>query len=74
MNEPNTQARAATLDELLANVVPLFLSPVPKRDTFRGLLERRNVPKFKSNPLAKRGGGPCYYSVPAVEKLLRALV
>ena len=65
-------ARAATIDELLSNVVPNFLQPPPSRDTLRAWLDAANVPRMKSNPHAKRGGGPCYYSVPAVEKLLRS--
>jgi len=65
-------ARAATIDELLSNVVPNFLQPPPSRDTFRAWLNAANVPRMKANPHAKRGGGPCYYSVPAVEKLLRS--
>ena len=65
-------ARAATIDELLSNVVPNFLQPPPSRDTFRAWLDAAKVPRMKANPHAKRGGGPCYYSVPAVEKLLRS--
>jgi hypothetical protein len=56
----------------MSNTLPLFLAPVPKRDTVRSWLDKAGVPRFKSNPAAKRGGGPCYYSVPAVEKLLRS--
>jgi hypothetical protein len=64
-------ARFATLDELLQNVVPLFVAPTPQRETFRDWLDRANVPRFKANPVAKRGGGPCFYSVSAVEKFFR---
>ena len=69
---PNNNARLATLDELLQNTIPLFLSPPPSRYTLRLWLDEAKVPRFKSNPLAKRGGGPCYYQVSAVEKLLRS--
>ena len=65
-------ARLATLDRLLETVIPLFLDPPPSRDTVRALLDAANVPRFKTNPTAKRGGGPCYYSVSAVEKLFRS--
>lgn len=64
-------ARNATLDQLipwLAN----HLSPVPSKETLRNWFDAAGVPRFKSNPTAKRGGGPCYYSVAAVEKLLRS--
>jgi hypothetical protein len=62
----------ATLDELLRTTLPLFLSPLPSRETVRGWLDAAKVPRFKSNPAAKRGGGPCWYSVSHVEKLLRS--
>jgi hypothetical protein len=64
-------ARLATLDELIQNVIPLFLSPVPSRDTLRDWFDRAKIPRFKVNPTARRGGGRVYYSIPAVEKLLR---
>lgn len=62
-------ARLASLDELRENILPNFLSPVPSRDTLRNWFA--NLPKFKANPAAKRGGGPVFYSVAAVEKFLR---
>ncbi len=65
------QARMATMDELLKNVIPLFLNPPPSRDALRDLLDREKIPRFKSNPAAKRGGGTVWYSVAAVEKLFR---
>jgi len=65
------KARLATLDQLLTDTIPLFLSPPPKRDTLRAWLKRARVPRFKTNPVAKRGGGAVYYSVAAVEKMLR---
>lgn len=73
MKETHLQAKArlATLDELLTNIIPLFLSPPPRRDTLRHWLNRARVPRFKTNPLAKRGGGAVYYSVAGVEKMLR---
>jgi hypothetical protein len=68
----NLNARAATLDELLKTTVPAFLTPSPSRDTLRSWLDDAKVPRFKANPLATRGGGPCYYQVAGVEKLLRS--
>jgi hypothetical protein len=64
--------RLATMDELIKNVIPLFICPVPCRETLRSWFDAAKVPRFKANPLAKRGGGPCYYQVAAVEKLLRS--
>jgi hypothetical protein len=64
-------ARLATIDELLKTTIPAFLAPPPSRDTLRSWLHKARVPKFKANPTAKRGGGPVFYLVPAVEKLLR---
>jgi hypothetical protein len=71
MKTETIPARAATLDELLKTVVPLFITPAPSRDTLRVWLDNAGVSRFKANPCAKRGGGPVYYSVSAVEKLFR---
>ena len=65
-------ARLATLDQLIETTLPNFISPVPSRDTLRNWFDEAKVPRFKSNPAAKRGGGPCFYSVAAVEKFLRS--
>lgn len=67
-------ARLATLDEIRDKVIPLFISPVPTRETVRDWLDAAKIPRFKSNPAAKRGGGPVYYSVAATEKFLRARI
>ena len=74
MNDKNISntARLATLDQLIENILPLFLSPVPSRDTLRDWFDKAKVKRFKSNPTAKRGGGPCFYSVADVENLLRS--
>ncbi len=64
--------RLATLDVLLETTIPLFLSPPPSRETLRAWLNRARIPRFKANPLARRGGGHVYYSVAAVEKFLRS--
>lgn len=68
----NSTARLATLDQLIENILPLFLSPVPSRDTLRAWFDEAKIPRFKSNPTAKRGGGTVFYSVAGVEKLLRS--
>jgi hypothetical protein len=65
------RARLATMDELLKTTIPLFLAPVPSRETLRAWFDRAKVPRFKANPTARRGGGRVFYSVAAVEKLLR---
>lgn len=66
-----TSARLATLDELATNILPLFIAPVPSRETLRDWFDRASIPRFKANPAAKRGGGCVFYSVSAVEKFLR---
>jgi hypothetical protein len=72
INKTNTiTARLATLDRLREITIPLFLDPVPSRDALRAQFEAAGIPRFKSNPLAKRGGGYVFYSVAAVEKLFR---
>jgi len=70
--QPPLNVRLATLDVLLQTTIPAFLSPPPSRDTLRAWFKRARIPRFKANPLARRGGGPVYYSVAAVEKFLRS--
>lgn len=60
-----------TLNHLIENVLPNFLDPLPTAETLRNWLNNARVPCFKSNPTAKRGGGPAYYSLAGVEKFLR---
>ena len=67
-----SSARLATLDQLLQTVIPAYLSPAPSPGTLRDWFDRARVPRFKANPAAKRGGGPVFYSVSAVEKLLQS--
>lgn len=73
MNESKaktTAARLASLDELIENILPNFISPVPQPDTIRSWFDAAKIPRFKANPTAKRGGGRVFYSVSAVEKFL----
>jgi len=65
-------ARLATLDELLKTTIPNFVAPPPSREALRAWFDDARIPRFKSNPAAKRGGGAVYYSVPAVEKFFRS--
>jgi hypothetical protein len=69
-NTPNN-ARLATLDQLKKSTLPVFISPTPTDETIRAMFDAAKVPRFKANPLAKRGGGTVYYSVPHVERLFR---
>lgn len=65
-------ARTATLAVLRETTIAAFLDPVPSDEALRDMLDRAGIPRFKSSPLAKRGGGPCYYSVSHVEKMFRS--
>ena len=67
----NPTARLASLDGLLETIIPAFLNPTPSRETLREWFDEARIPRFKANPSAKRGGGPVYYSVAAVEKFLQ---
>ena len=67
----NPTARLASLDGLLETVIPAYLNPTPSRETLREWFDEARIPRFKANPAAKRGGGPVYYSVAAVEKFLQ---
>jgi len=70
----STSARLATLDQLIENILPNFLAPIPSRDTLRDWFDRAGVQRMKANPGAQRGGGPCYYLVADVEKLMRRTI
>ena len=70
LQQINTSARLASLEGLLQTTIPAFLHPVPSRETLRDWFDKARIPRFKSNPTAKRGGGTVFYSVSAVEKFL----
>jgi hypothetical protein len=73
MNATNANAaRLATLAELEKTVLPNFLTPIPSRETLRAWFDSAKIPRLKSNPSARRGGGIVWYSVPHVEKFLRS--
>jgi hypothetical protein len=60
----------------IAGLKPLFaefFDPMPCDYTIRQFLLRKRVPFIKSNPSAKRGGGPCFFNVCATEEALRSL-
>jgi hypothetical protein len=67
-----SRARLATLEELRQTIISVYLSPVPTKDTLRAWFDAAQIPRLKANPTARRGGGPVYYSVAAVEKFLRS--
>ena len=68
----NANARLASLDGLMETIIPAFLNPTPSRETLREWFDAARIPRFKANPTARRGGGPVYYSVAAVEKFLQS--
>ena len=65
-------ARLATLNQLLQTVIPAYLTPAPSAFTLRAWFDQARIPRFKSNPTARRGGGTVFYSVAAVEKFLES--
>lgn len=67
----NSSARLATLEQLVQTLIPAYLNPTPTRETLRDWFDAARIPRFKANPAAKRGGGPVFYSVAAVEKFLQ---
>ena len=71
MMKINTNARLSTLDQLQQTLIPAYLTPVPSRETLRDWLDSARIPRFKANPAARRGGGPVFYAVAAVEKFLQ---
>lgn len=72
MNPNQTpSARLATLEQLVQTLIPAYLAPTPSHETLRDWFDTARIPRFKANPTAKRGGGPVFYSVAAVEKFLQ---
>lgn len=67
-----SNVRLASIGELRLNILPNLIAPVPTAETLRDWFDAARIPRMKSNPLAKRGGGTTYYSVSAVEKFLRS--
>lgn len=65
------RARLTTVESLRANLLPAYFEPVPSTKSVHAWLRRAGVPRFKANLGAKRGGGQVFYSVAAVEKLIR---
>jgi hypothetical protein len=65
-------ARLATIEQLQVTIVLHFLSPPPSKETLRHWFNTARIPRFKANPTARRGGGPVFYSVSAVEKFLQS--
>lgn len=65
------KARLATIESLQKNILPAYLDPIPPRKTIHNWFRRANIPRFKSNPACRNGGGEVYYSVAAVEKFFR---
>lgn len=71
MNTPSRpKARFASLEKLIAELLPAYLDPTPCKSALRAWFAREGVPTVKANPNAHRGGGVVFYSVAAVEKLL----
>jgi hypothetical protein len=62
-------ARMAWLDVIQKEVVPQFIQPTPCRAPLKKRF--KNLPRFKSNPCAKRGGGTLFYNVAGVERFLK---
>jgi hypothetical protein len=71
---PTIKARLATIESLKKTVLPLFIDPVPCSATLRIWFDAARIPRIKTNPTAKRGGGLTFYSVTAVEKYFKTRI
>lgn len=72
LKENQTTARLATMSQLRETTLPAFIQPIPCVETLRSWFDAARIPRFKSNPSARRGGGKVFYSVAAIEKFLRS--
>lgn len=66
--------RLASLKKLREEILPNLIAPVPTEETLRSWFDAANIPRVKSNPTAKRGGGHVFYSVAGVEKYFRSRI
>jgi hypothetical protein len=66
------KARLASLDELVRNVLPGFISPVPCKPTLRKWFDSAKIPRLKTGLTARRGGGEVFFSVAHVERFFQA--
>ena len=67
MNTSNV--RLATLDQIMADIVPNFLAPVPTRRWVKDLFDRENI--SRDRPKQRRGGGIPRYDVAQVLALFK---
>lgn len=65
------QPELATLKKLRETVLKELLTPVPCNETLRAWFDEAEIPRLKANHGAKRGGGPVYYSVAHIVKLIK---
>lgn len=73
MSDPDkkpVRARMMSLERLKDEVLPLFLDPLPADKTLRAWFAKAKVKTKQANQHAQRGGGPIYYAVADVEKML----
>ncbi len=71
--QPTAQAaRLATIAQLRKTTLAVFIDPIPSNETLRAWFDAANIPRFKSNPSARKGGGPVFYSTAGVEKFFRS--
>ena len=73
MIDTQPTAKLESLDQLIANTLPKLISPVPCKEVLRAWFDEANIPRLKTNPGAKRGGGTVFYSVMAVENFFREM-
>jgi hypothetical protein len=71
-NNAKVSPRFQSLAQLKPGLFAGYFDPLPSDFSLRQFLLRHRVPFIKTNPVAKRGGGACFYSVAATEKALRS--
>jgi len=64
-------AKYATLGELRNTILAEYIQPIPSNETLRAWFDDANIPRIKTNRCAKRGGGPVFYSVAAIEQMFK---
>jgi hypothetical protein len=58
------------MKDLREGLLKAWLSTVPCSITLTKWFDENKIPRIKSNPSAKRGGGSVFWSVSHIEKLL----
>lgn len=71
-NHVTCTPRLATLARIKSDVLPGYFDELPSDETLRNHFRAAGIPFIKRNRAAKRGGGPVFWEISAIERYLKA--